>query len=57
MSFTSTHCYGEFNSSTHYGLNSLLEDLKSVTGETVYLDEVNLNHQMMTGTEYPACVL
>ena len=57
MSFNKTHCYGEFNSTEDYGLNDLIEDLEAITGEEVTIAEINLHHQMMTGTDYPACTI
>ena len=57
MSFNKAHCYGEFNSTEDYGLNDLIEDLEAITGEEVTIAEINLHHQMMTGTDYPACTI
>ena len=57
MSFNKTRCYGEFKSTTDYDLTDLIEDLEAITGEEITLSQINLHHQMMTGTDYPVCIL
>ncbi len=57
MSFNQTHCYGEFNLSPDYVIEDLLKDIEELVGEPITVSEVTANHQMMTGTNYPSCVL
>ena len=42
-------------SACEFNLQHLKEDLKDITGEEVSLDEILVNHEMITDTRYPAC--